>query len=223
MHGLPDQTPQLALDDIAQALALAPEHLSWYQLTLEPNTAFHSQPPVLPEEEALWDIQDKGHQLLEQAGFKRYEISAYATAGHQSRHNLNYWQFGDYLGIGAGAHGKLSHIDENGVWRIERRWKTRQPDAYLKRTCDLRGFIAGKQLIRADELPLEFAMNALRLTDGVSLETWRAHTGQPTAMLLARLQSADKKGLLMQMPEKLRASPQGLLFLNELLALISDD
>ena len=223
MHGLPNQTPQLAMDDIAQALALAPEHLSWYQLTLEPNTAFHSHPPVLPEEEALWDIQDKGHQLLEQAGFKRYEISAYASAGHQSRHNLNYWQFGDYLGIGAGAHGKLSRIDSNGEWHIERRWKTRQPDAYLKRVDDLRGFIAGKQLIKTDELPLEFAMNALRLTDGVSLETWRANTGQAPAMLLTRLQSAEKKGLLMQMPEKLRASPQGLLFLNELLALISDD
>lgn len=223
MHGLPDQTPQLAMDDIAQALALAPEHLSWYQLTLEPNTAFHSHPPVLPEEEALWDIQDKGHQLLEQAGFKRYEISAYASAGHQSRHNLNYWQFGDYLGIGAGAHGKLSRIDSNGEWHIERRWKTRQPDAYLKRVDDLRGFIAGKQLIKTDELPLEFAMNALRLTDGVSLETWRANTGEAPARLLTRLQSAEKKGLLMQMPEKLRASPQGLLFLNELLALISDD
>ncbi len=223
MHGLPKQTPQLAMDDIAQALALAPEHLSWYQLTIEPNTAFHSQPPLLPEEEALWDIQDKGHQLLEQAGLKRYEISAYATADHESRHNFNYWQFGDYLGIGAGAHGKLSHIDQNGEWHIERRWKTRQPDAYLKRMDDLRGFIAGKQLIKADELPLEFAMNALRLTDGVTLDTWTANTGHSNAMLLTRLQSAEKKGLLMQMPEKLRASPQGLLFLNELLALISDE
>tara|TARA_R110000824_G_scaffold207027_1_gene392287 strand:+ start:38333 stop:39517 length:1185 start_codon:yes stop_codon:yes gene_type:complete len=223
MHGLPGQTPQLAMDDIAQALSLAPEHLSWYQLTLEPNTAFHSHPPTLPEEEALWDIQDSGHRLLEQAGFKRYEISAYATDGYRSLHNLNYWQFGDYLGIGAGAHGKLSHIDPDGEWRIERRWKTRQPDAYLKRMDDLRGFIAGKQVISADELPLEFAMNALRLTDGVSLETWNANTGLSSDMLLTRLQSAEKKGLLMQMPEKLRASPQGLLFLNELLALISED
>ena len=223
MHGLPGQTPQLAMDDIAQALSLAPEHLSWYQLTLEPNTAFHSHPPTLPEEEALWDIQDSGHQLLVQAGFKRYEISAYATDGRQSLHNLNYWQFGDYLGIGAGAHGKLSHIDPDGEWRIERRWKTRQPDAYLKRMDDLRGFIAGKQVISADELPLEFAMNALRLTDGVSLEAWKANTGLSSDMLLTRLQTAEKKGLLMQMPEKLRASPQGLLFLNELLALISED
>lgn len=223
MHGLPQQTPQLALDDIEQALALAPNHLSWYQLTLEPNTAFHSQPPSLPEEEALWDIQDSGHTLLESAGFERYEISAYAKIGHQSRHNLNYWQFGDYLGIGAGAHGKLSVIDPLGNWHIERRWKTRQPDAYLRRMNDPRGFIAGKQLIEIEELPLEFAMNALRLTEGVALDRWMANTGQPSGLLLARLQTADKKGLLMEMPEKLRASPQGLLFLNELLASISND
>jgi putative oxygen-independent coproporphyrinogen III oxidase len=223
MHGLPKQTPQLALDDIEQALALAPNHLSWYQLTLEPNTAFHSHPPRLPQEEALWDIQDYGHQLLEENGFKRYEISAYANVGHQSRHNLNYWQFGDYLGIGAGAHGKLSAIDQQGNWLIERRWKTRQPDAYLRRMHDPRGFIAGKQMIELAELPLEFAMNALRLTAGVTLERWEANTGQSSTMLLSRLQTADKKGLLMEMPEKLRASPQGLLFLNELLASISND
>lgn len=223
MHGLPKQTPQLAMDDIEQALALAPNHLSWYQLTLEPNTAFHSHPPRLPEEEALWDIQDNGHQLLEKAGFERYEISAYATKGHQSRHNLNYWQFGDYLGIGAGAHGKLSAIDQQGDWHIERRWKTRQPDAYLRRINDPRGFVAGKQLIERGELPLEFAMNALRLTEGVTVDTWMANTGQEKSPLLARLSLADKKGLLMEMPEKLRASPQGLLFLNELLASISED
>ena len=223
MHGLPNQTPQLAMDDIEQALELAPEHLSWYQLTLEPNTAFHSHPPRLPEEEALWDIQDNGHHLLEKAGFERYEVSAYATKNHQSRHNLNYWQFGDYVGIGAGAHGKLSVIDQHGNWHIERRWKTRQPDAYLRRMNDPRGFIAGKQLIEREELPLEFSMNALRLTEGVALDTWKANTGQTNALLLSRLQIADKKGLLMEMPEKLRASPQGLLFLNELLASISND
>ncbi|MBZ5487427.1 radical SAM family heme chaperone HemW [Halomonas aquamarina] len=223
MHGLPGQTPALALADIDKALALSPDHLSWYQLTLEPNTAFHSHPPVLPEEEALWDIQEMGHQRLEQAGFSRYEISAYAAPGKQSRHNLNYWQFGDYLGIGAGAHGKLSAIDRHGQWHIERRWKTRQPDAYLRRVNDPRGFVAGKSIIHEAELPLEFAMNALRLTEGVALATWAAHTGQPEERLLARLQTASKKGLLMEMPEKLRASPQGLLFLNELLASISDE
>ncbi|WP_447956801.1 radical SAM family heme chaperone HemW [Vreelandella sp. EE7] len=223
MHGLPGQTPTLALEDIDQALALSPEHLSWYQLTLEPNTAFHSSPPVLPEEEALWDIQERGHERLVKAGLSRYEISAYAKPGKASRHNLNYWQFGDYLGIGAGAHGKLSHIGADGRWTIERRWKTRQPDAYLRRQSDPRGFIAGKSVIEPSELALEFAMNALRLTDGVDMALWPAYTGQPLETLLARLHGADKKGLLMEMPEKLRASPQGLLFLNELLEQISDD
>ncbi|WP_030071644.1 radical SAM family heme chaperone HemW [Halomonas alkaliantarctica] len=223
MHGLPKQTPAQAMEDINQALDLGPEHLSWYQLTLEPNTAFFSQPPVLPEEEALWDIQEAGHQRLEQAGLRRYEISAYARVEQQSRHNINYWQFGDYLGIGAGAHGKLTTVDSQGQRHIERRWKTRQPEAYLRRSNDLRGFVAGKQPIATQELPLEFSMNALRLIDGVSMDVWTAYTGQPPAMLLARLHSAYEKGLLMEMPEKLRASPQGLLFLNELLTLISDE
>ncbi|MCB8890626.1 radical SAM family heme chaperone HemW [Vreelandella malpeensis] len=223
MHGLPGQTPELALADIDQALALGPEHLSWYQLTLEPNTAFHSRPPVLPEEEALWDIQEQGHERLTRAGLSRYEISAYASANRRSRHNLNYWRFGDYLGIGAGAHGKLSRIGADGRWTIERRWKTRQPKAYLRRRIDPRGFVAGKSAIAHEELPLEFAMNALRLTDGVDMALWSAYTGQPREALIARLQDAEKKGLLMEMPEKLRTSPHGLLFLNELLGLISDD
>ncbi|MDR5874390.1 radical SAM family heme chaperone HemW [Halomonas sp. CUBES01] len=223
MHGLPQQSADQAMADIDQALALAPEHLSWYQLTLEPNTAFYAHPPVLPQEETLWDIQDLGHQRLEQAGFARYEISAYARPLRQSRHNINYWQFGDYLGIGAGAHGKLSHIDREGRWHIERRWKTRQPDAYLRRLNDPRGFVAGKQAIAECELPLEFAMNALRLTRGVPLSIWSAHTGLADEVLLARLHDAEKKGLLMEMPKRLQASPQGLLFLNELLALISDE
>ncbi|SDM87926.1 radical SAM family heme chaperone HemW [Vreelandella arcis] len=223
MHGLPQQSAAQAIDDIDHALALAPEHLSWYQLTLEPNTAFYVHPPVLPQEETLWDIQDQGHQRLEQAGFERYEVSAYAKPLCQSQHNINYWQFGDYLGIGAGAHAKLSRIDLEGAWHIERRWKTRQPDAYLRRVNDPRGFIAGKQAIAESELPLEFAMNALRLTQGVPFSLWSAHTGQPDDALLARLHNAQEKGLLMEMPKRLQASPQGLLFLNELLALVSEE
>ncbi len=114
MHGLPGQTVELALSDLDRALTFSPEHLSWYQLTLEPNTEFHSRPPTLPEEEVLWDIQDIGHERLEAAGLGRYEISAYARPGRRARHNLNYWRFGDYLGIGAGAHGKLSTWTDNG-------------------------------------------------------------------------------------------------------------
>lgn len=222
MHGLPDQTPALALDDLEQALALAPEHLSWYQLTVEPNTAFHARPPQLPEDDTLADINDLGHQRLEQAGYSRYEISAYARPGRHSRHNLNYWTFGDYLGIGAGAHGKLSRIDDQGEWIIERRWKTRQPTAYLQRRHDMRGFVAGKQRVAEDELPLEFCMNALRLTDGVDAALWQRHTGQPWAVLQKQLQGSVKKGLLQETAKMLRPTPRGLLFLNELLADISD-
>ncbi|SDL53747.1 oxygen-independent coproporphyrinogen-3 oxidase [Modicisalibacter muralis] len=223
MHGLPGQDVALALDDLDQALALAPEHLSWYQLTLEPNTEFHVHPPRLPQDETLWDIQDAGHARLEAAGLARYEISAYAREGRRSRHNLNYWSFGDYLGIGAGAHGKSSHWSPDGELIIERRWKSRQPEAYLRRHNDPRGFLAGSQRIREDELPLEFAMNALRLVEGVPLDTWRARTGRPLERLQARLAMARKKGLLVEDPRALRATPQGLLFLNELLASVSDD
>ncbi|MCE8004796.1 radical SAM family heme chaperone HemW [Billgrantia ethanolica] len=223
MHGLPDQTPALALADLERALALEPEHLSWYQLTLEPNTEFHSHPPVLPHEEVLWDIQDLGHERLEAAGMTRYEISAYARPGRRSRHNLNYWRFGDYLGIGAGSHGKLSIAEgESGRLHIERRWKTRQPEAYLRRREDPRGFVAGRGEVGDDELPLEFAMNALRLVDGVAMADWAAHTGRPRTLLGERLVAARKKGLLVEDAQRLQASPQGLLFLNELLALVSE-
>ncbi|MDR5861881.1 radical SAM family heme chaperone HemW [Halomonas campisalis] len=223
MHGLPGQTPTLALADLEQALSLAPEHLSWYQLTLEPNTEFYSRPPRLPQEEVLWDIQDLGHARLEEAGLRRYEISAYARRGHRSRHNLNYWRFGDYLGIGAGAHGKLSRSSESGSepLHIERRWKARQPTSYLQRRRDPRGFVAGRVMVEEAELPLEFAMNALRLVEGVPLSDWHAHTGRPEAALLGCLTQARKKGLLMEDAQRLQASPQGLLFLNELLNLIA--
>ncbi|MGM0988038.1 MAG: radical SAM family heme chaperone HemW [Pseudomonadota bacterium] len=221
MHGLPEQTPGLALADLDQALALAPEHLSWYQLTLEPNTEFHAFPPVLPVDEVLWEIQDLGHERLEAAGLARYEISAYARCGRGSRHNFNYWRFGDYLGIGAGAHGKLSMPGVRGL-EIQRRWKSRLPEAYLRRLNDPRGFVAGCAEIEEHELPLEFAMNALRLVEGVPLSTWKAHTGRESQALLDRLGAAREKGLLVEDVDWLRASPQGLLFLNDVLALIDD-
>lgn len=221
MHGLPGQTPALALADLNQAIALSPTHLSWYQLTLEPNTEFHSHPPSLPEEETLWDIQDLGHERLEAAGFKRYEISAYAIDKRHSRHNLNYWQFGDYLGIGAGAHGKVSAPGEQGLI-IERRWKARQPTSYLRRHNDPRGFVAGTRRIEEAELALEFSMNALRLSDGVPMSTWVLATGRSRRQLEASLGRAREKGLLVDDKDGFRATDRGLLFLNELLALISE-
>ncbi|WIX32841.1 radical SAM family heme chaperone HemW [Salinicola sp. JS01] len=222
MHGLPGQDTALALADIEQALALGPTHLSWYQLTLEPNTEFFSQPPPLPDEERLWDIQDAGHALLEVAGFSRYEISAYARPGRAARHNLNYWRFGDYLGIGAGAHAKLSRPDGDGGLQIERRWKTRQPQAYLRRANDPRGFVAGGRTVDEETLPLEFLMNALRLTQGVDLDDWQNHTGRALSELTPRLAVARQRGLLVDSPSRLQATPQGLLFLNDLLALLDE-
>lgn len=219
MHGLPGQDLELALADIDQALSLSPEHLSWYQLTLEPNTEFYAKPPLLPQDETLWSIQDAGHERLEAAGLVRYEISAYARPGKISRHNLNYWQFGDYLGIGAGAHGKLSVRNEQELI-VERRWKSRQPDAYLRRRDDPRGFIAGRQRIQADEFPLEFTMNALRLVEGVPLSLWPAHTGRSPAALEPVLRGAREKGLLVDSDERLQATPRGLLFLNDLLGML---
>lgn len=223
MHGLPGQELEQALADLDTALMLSPEHLSWYQLTLEPNTEFHSHPPRLPEDEVLWDIQDAGHERLEAAGLARYEISAYSRAGRESRHNLNYWGFGDYLGIGAGAHGKLSRRDDDGRLYIERRWKSRQPEAYLRRRNDPRGFIADSVQVAEVELPLEFAMNALRLVEGVPLAQWQANTGRAPQALQGRLLEARKKGLLVEDADRLQASPRGLLFLNELLAMLSDE
>ncbi|OHV08899.1 radical SAM family heme chaperone HemW [Kushneria phosphatilytica] len=222
MHGLPGQSVAGAMTDIERALALTPEHLSWYQLTLEPNTVFHARPPVLPEEEVLADIQDAGHDRLETAGLARYEISAYARPGRASRHNLNYWHFGDYLGIGAGAHGKLSAPDGNGGLAIERRWKTRHPDDYLRRFNDPRGFVGGHRSIPADERPLEFLMNALRLVEGVPRHEWKIRTGLDEAILDAHTERAQQMGLLERGPTQLKATPQGLLFLNDLLAMCDE-
>ncbi|MGJ8513946.1 radical SAM family heme chaperone HemW [Carnimonas bestiolae] len=217
MHGLPGQRVSDAMDDIERALSLAPTHLSWYQLTLEPNTEFYSHPPQLPEEDTLFDIQDEGHQRLKKAGFERYEVSAYARSPEQrSQHNLNYWQFGDYLGIGAGAHGKLTRI-ENGRLSALRRWKSRQPDAYLRRRSDPRGFVAGQQVIGDDEIGLEFLLNALRLVEGVETELWPARTGLSLATLERATAKVRQRGLLTLNP-RLSTSEKGLAFLNDVLA-----
>ncbi|WP_110392641.1 radical SAM family heme chaperone HemW [Pseudomonas syringae] len=210
MHGLPDQSQDEALADLRQAIALAPTHLSWYQLTLEPNTVFWNQPPVLPEDDILWDIQETGQQLLATHSYAQYEVSAYAQPGKPARHNLNYWAFGDFIGIGAGAHGKLSHPDG----RIIRTWKTRLPKDYLNPD---KPFQAGSRLLPLDELPFEFLMNALRLTNGVDAALFRERTGLSLDSLAEARRQAEQKGLLHQDPTRLIATPQGQLFLNDLL------
>ncbi|WP_090276654.1 radical SAM family heme chaperone HemW [Halopseudomonas litoralis] len=210
MHGLPSQTLEQALADIEQAIALGPEHLSWYQLTLEPNTVFYSRPPKLPEDEVLWDIQEAGQARLADASYAQYEISAYARDDRRARHNLNYWQYGDFLGIGAGAHGKLSHADG----RIERYWKTRQPTDYLNPD---KPFCAGRKSFSASELPFDFLMNALRLVDGVPSAWYTERTGQAIADIAPVLDSAVERGLLEPWQQQLRPTAQGRLFLNDLL------
>ncbi|MCX2523942.1 radical SAM family heme chaperone HemW [Larsenimonas rhizosphaerae] len=219
MHGLPGQTVASAMDDLKTAEALGPEHLSWYQLTLEPNTAFYSRPPDLPDEDTLVDIQESGHRWLESVGYARYEISAYARGGRQSRHNLNYWTFGDYLGIGAGAHGKITHRGHDGELTVSRYWKTRQPEAYLRRRVDPRGFLAGQRTIDAEELPLEFLMNALRLVEGVPSSLWYERTGLSSEQLQAHLLPARQRGLLSSESSRIQVNDKGLLFLNDVLAL----
>jgi oxygen-independent coproporphyrinogen-3 oxidase len=210
MHGLPDQSQEEALNDLRQAIALAPTHLSWYQLTLEPNTVFWNQPPVLPEDDILWDIQETGQQLLADNGYAQYEVSAYAQPGKAARHNLNYWAFGDFIGIGAGAHGKLSHPDG----RIIRTWKTRLPKDYLNPD---KPFQAGHKRLSTEELPFEFLMNALRLTDGVDAALFQERTGLSLASLASARREAEQRGLLKADPARLVATAQGQLFLNDLL------
>ncbi|MFI8609594.1 radical SAM family heme chaperone HemW [Pseudomonas sp. NPDC077649] len=210
MHGLPEQNLEDALFDLRTAIAQAPTHLSWYQLTMEPNTLFWSQPPVLPEDDLLWDIQEAGQALLAAEGYAQYEVSAYAQPGKQARHNLNYWTFGDFLGIGAGAHAKLS--DPHG--RILRTWKTRLPKDYLDAA---KAFQAGERLLGADELPFEFLMNVLRLTDGVPASLFTERTGLPLASLDAARTEAQARKLLRTEPKRLCATAEGQLFLNDLL------
>ncbi|WP_339906357.1 radical SAM family heme chaperone HemW [Pseudomonas guineae] len=210
MHGLPDQSIEDALSDLRIAIAQQPTHLSWYQLTVEPNTVFWNQPPVMPEDDILWDIQEAGQALLAAEGYAQYEVSAYAQSGKAARHNLNYWTFGDFLGIGAGAHAKLSSPDG----RISRSWKTRLPKDYLDSS---KRFNAGERVLSADELPFEFLMNVLRLTDGAASELFTQRTGLPLSQLAAARTEAQQRGLLHSDPTRLSATREGQLFLNDLL------
>lgn len=222
MHGLPQQSIDDAIADLQQAIALSPEHLSWYQLTIEQNTVFYSAPPILPEEEILADIQDAGQALLASAGYNQYEVSAYAQAGKQARHNLNYWKFGDYLGIGAGAHGKITQPDQNTIMRL---WKTRLPKHYLesqqKITSPINGhqnsFAGGGEVLTQESLPLEFMLNALRLNEGVDQEYFSQRTGLPLVALEPQWQKLTEKGLVEISAGKIRTTPMGLRFLNSVL------
>lgn len=214
MHGLPDQTLEDALADLQQGIDLGPTHLSWYQLTIEPNTEFFKRPPVLPQDETLWAIQEAGQKLLTENGYEQYEISAYAKQGKIAKHNLNYWQFGDYLGIGAGAHGKLtiSH-DDIAQSKIYRTAKTRLPKDYLNLA---KRFLVVQENIEIEDRDLEFLMNGLRLFHGVDKTLFSERTGLAYEQIENKIEALVKQGLL-EAGDKLKTTTQGQLFLNELL------
>ncbi len=218
MFALPAQDPAQAAEDVATAIALEPTHISYYQLTLEPNTRFFAQPPRLPDDDSAWRIQQQGQTLLAEAGYGQYEVSAYAREGRRCAHNINYWQFGDYLGIGAGAHAKLSDAAQQNITRLA---KQRGPQDYLD-ADRVTQRIQSEHTITRSEVGLEFMMNALRLTEGFAPPLFAAHTGQPLTLVETPLRMAEEKGLLDWSVDNIRASKKGRLFLDDLLGIFTD-
>lgn len=211
MFGLPNQTLEAAKADIETALSFKTPHLSFYNLTLEPNTYFANFPPKLPSEDEIDAIFEQNLALLEGAGYRRYEISAYAKKDQECKHNLNYWRFGDYIGIGAGAHGKISFPD-----KITRQVRERHPETYMQAMESKGNALIEAREIPAKDLPFEFMLNTLRLTDGVDTVTFSERTGLPLSVVSKGLNEANKKGLLDSDPNKLKATEQGLRYLNNL-------
>jgi len=220
MYGLPGQSLAQAYRDLEETLALEPEHISYYQLSLEPDTAFYHAPPPLPDGDLLADMQLQGIEILGAQGFRPYEMSAYAAVGHRCRHNLNYWRFGDYLGIGAGAHGKSTLPVRQ---RIERRWKLRDPTAYLDR-ANRDHLIGGKQTLSEADLIAEFALNALRLPEGFDASLFERRTGLPFDRIADRIDKARAAGLLVPEQDcRVRPTELGHRFLNDLLQYFTSD
>ena len=212
MHGLPGQTPEQALDDLRQAIDLGVHHLSWYQLTIEQNTQFFRYPPILPVEDDLADIQEQGFSLLQSAGFAQYEISAFSTSkSERSKHNLNYWQFGDYLAIGAGAHGKVTLAYDESIHRFN---NTRLPKDYLSR---IDNYAAQREAIGADDALFEALMNGLRLNEGVSLASLMAYSLASKDKIEQVLAPFITKGLVEINAETVGATSNGLKYLNFIL------
>jgi putative oxygen-independent coproporphyrinogen III oxidase len=213
MWALPGQTLQQAVDDVNRALDFAPPHLSLYQLTIEANTVFAKFPPQLPDEDLAFEMQQRLQQMTARAGYRHYEVSAYAQPGQTCVHNLNYWTFGDYLGIGAGAHSKLTLAD--GIARQER---FSRPESYLQNAGERR-FLSRSHVVSAAELPFEFMLNALRLTEGVPASLFAERTGLPLAAVSRALEAAVGRGLLDPDPARIRPTELGLRFLNDLQSL----
>jgi putative oxygen-independent coproporphyrinogen III oxidase len=210
MYALPNQTAAEALADIQTAIAFSPPHISAYQLTLEPNTLFHAHPPALPDDDTCGAIEEAVHSALASAGYDRYEISAFAKPKMQCQHNLNYWKFGDYIGIGAGAHGKIS-----APHSIARTVKAKQPEHYMQ-ACEAGDATIERREITRKDAGFEFMLNALRLTEGVETVQFSERSGFPISLVTKALAQAEAKGLLAPDPTRIKPSPLGLRYLNDL-------
>ena len=212
MFGLPQQTIEQALSDVEQALTLQPKHFSWYQLTLEPNTLFYRQPPSLPKDDTIFLMQQQGQTLLTQQGFQHYEVSAYSMSGAICQHNLNYWQFGDYIGIGAGAHGKITSKQGN----ILRTQKLRSPISYLKAQQTRQSLLANQYIVPSTERPFEFMLNALRLQQPLSYQLFEQRTGLTRNDIEPILKQAQQDGLIELDQQGLKKTTLGQHFLDDL-------
>jgi len=220
MYALPGQTSTMAETDIVRAIALAPAHISHYQLTLEPNTLFAARPPTqLPDDDLAFEMQEQGHSLLATAGYRHYEVSAWAIPGRQCAHNLNYWRFGDYLGIGAGAHGKLT-LGHDGS--IMRRWRHKHPTGWMQ-SAGRMDAIGGEERIAPEQRPFEFMLNALRLVDGFELATFEQRCGLPASVILPQLQIAISKGWLCVSDNHVQPTELGQRFTNDVIGLFMPD
>ena len=216
MYALPGQDLAMALRDVERAIALQPAHLSHYQLTMEPNTAFAVKPPEgLPGEDEAWDIQERCIEAMAAAGYAQYEVSAYARPGRQCAHNLNYWRFGDYLGIGAGAHGKISR---GATGEVRRRWKPKNPRDFIAHAGTAKG-IGGDDPIAPASLPFDYMLNALRLVEGFRLADFESRTGLDRAVIAAELEEARGRGWLEQEGEHWRPTELGRRFTNDVIGL----
>jgi len=219
MYALPQQTLPGALSDVEKAILLQTPHLSHYQLTLEPNTQFAANPPPLPDEDSAWDMQEACQARLAAAGYGQYEVSAYARAGHECAHNLNYWTFGDYLGIGAGAHGKLSDASSDEIVRTS---KVKLPRSYLERAARADA-LGTTQTVARDQLPFEFMLNALRLDEGIAMTEFERRTGLARETLDAPLALARERDWIETDPARLQPTESGRRFLNDLIELFLPD
>lgn len=208
MHGLPNQSVKQALSDLQQGIALNPPHLSWYQLTIEPNTMFYYRQPTLPDDDELWEIFEQGHQLLTAAGYEQYETSAYAKKGYQCRHNLNYWRFGDYLAIGCGAHGKISY-PSGEIYRFS---KTKHPKGYMRGE-----YLYEQNEIALEDRPFEFFMNRFRLLEATPKAEFEAYTGLNAESVRPIIDQAVAKNFVKETACSWQITQHGKLFLNELL------